>query len=182
MRAVRRQPVPRVGHEDQPVFVERRRRDVGVAERPHEPEVDALPQDELEDLLGVARLHADADARVADGEALEDRGQHVRGDRRGGAQREASRAAALVGVHDPPSVGEAVERLDGVGEEHLAGLGELHAARGAREELCVELVLQPLEACRQRRLRDVERVCGAAHVARSRHLDERLELREEHSP
>jgi hypothetical protein len=175
-RSVSREPVPRVGDENQPVLVERRRRDVGVSQRPHQAQVDVLAKDELQDLLGVSRLHADADARVGDGEALQDRGEHVRGNRGGRAQGEPSRAAALVRVHDPPPVRQAVERLDGVGKEHLARLGQPHAAGRAREELGVELVLQPLQAGRQRRLGHVERVCGAAHVARPCHLDECLDL------
>ena len=108
-RAARREAVTGVADERQAVLVERRRDDVGMAQRPHEPEVHLLAEDELEHLLGVAGAHRHAHAGVADAEAPQDRGQHVRRERGRRAEHEAARAASLDGVHDLPSVREVLE-------------------------------------------------------------------------
>jgi hypothetical protein len=151
-----------------------------VVEGAHEPEVHLLAEHEVEHLLRVARLDDDAHARVADGEALQDRREDVRRDRGSRAEGEPPGAAALERVHDSAAVGEAVERLYRVRQERLAGLRELHAARRAHEETRTEVLLEPLEARRQRRLGDEERVGGPAYVPRPGDLHEGFDLRQQH--
>ncbi len=170
----------RIGDEHEAVFVQRRTLDVRMAEGPDEPELDLLADDELEDLLGVARPDADAHAGVADREPLQDRGKDVRRERRGRAEREPTCAPSLERVHEAPAVRQRVERTDGVGKVRLARLGEAHPARRADEERRSELGLEPLDPRRQRGLRHEEGFGGPAHTSRPRDLDERLHLREQH--
>ena len=172
--------MPGLDDENDAVLVQRRADDVGVSQLAHEPDLDLLAQDELEHLLGVPGADADADARVADREALEDPRQDVRRSRRRRAQGEAARPAPLERVDEATAVREAVERLDRVREEGIAGLGEFHAARGADEELRAKILLEALQAGGERRLRHEERVGGAADRPRPRDLDERLDLRDQH--
>jgi len=67
-----------------------------------------------------------------------------------------------------------------VGEEGVARLGQLHPARRPDEELRVEISLETLQAGRQRRLGDEQRVGRAAHGAGARDLDEGLDLGKKH--
>jgi hypothetical protein len=117
---------------------------------------------------------------MRDGEALENRREHVRRHRRRGPEREAPGPPALERVHDAPPVGEAVDRLDGVREERLARLGQPHAARRPYEEARPEVLLQPLEPRRERGLRQEERGRRPADVPGPRDLDERFDLGQEH--
>lgn len=66
-------------------------------------------------------------------------------------------------------------------QESLASGQERHPARGAREELCAELVLEVADRARERGLRDVKSPGRAMHVAFFGDDDEVLELSETHA-
>ena len=175
-----REAVLRLDDEEQPVLVERCARDVRVAEGAHEPEVDPLAHDEVEQLLRVPCPHADGHAGVPDGEPRQDGGEDVGAHGRRGAERELSRAPALERVHHPAAVGQRFDGADGVGEERISRLGEPHAARGSHEELRAEIALQPLNTRGQRGLSEEESVGCAADAAGARDFDERLKLAQKH--
>jgi hypothetical protein len=151
-----------------------------VAKRAHEADVDLLSQHELEHLLGVSGLHAHRNTRVPDGEGLQDSRQDVGADRGSRADRELARPAALEGVHQSPAVRDCFERADRVWEERVSGLREPRSPPRPDEEPGAQVFLEPLQTGSQRRLRDEQRICGAAHAARPRNLDEGSQLRQEH--
>jgi len=78
-----------------------------------------------------------------------------------------------------PAICDESERALRVGEERAPCVGQPHPARAAHEELDAQIALECLEPRGQRRLREEERLRGATDVAGARHLDERLEVREE---
>jgi enoyl-CoA hydratase len=168
------------GGEARGAFLSRRRDNVRMPELADQADVDLLAEDEVEHLLGVARANADADARVADGEPLEDPRQDVGGDGGSGAQRQPAGASSLEGVHDPAAVRDALERLDGVGEEGVARLGELHPARRPDEERRAQVGLELFQARGERGLGDEQPVRRPADGSDPRDLDEGLELRQKH--
>ncbi len=65
-------------------------------------------------------------------------------------------------------------------EQHLARRQQLHASRGAGEQLHAELVLEAADAAGQRRLGDVQTSRGPADMLLLGDGDERLQLRERH--
>ena len=179
-RAAARKAVLRIAHQHQLVLVQRKRVDVRVAQRAHQPDLDLVVEHHRQDLFGVAGAHGDVDARVQIREALQHGRQHVRAHRRRGAQRQPSRAGrAQVGQR----LATVVDRLHGAlgaRQEHAPGVGQPHAAAGAHEERLAELLFERLDARGQRRLGDVQRLGGAADVAGAGDFDECLDLAEQH--
>jgi len=166
--------------ENQAVLVERRAQDVGVLQGAHETECHLLPQDEVEDLLGVAGAHADQDARKALREALQERRKDVGRHRGRRSDGEPARAATFEGVDLHAPVGERLERANRVGVKGVTCIREPHAARPADEELRTQVGLEPLEPRRQRRLGDEERLCRPADALQPRRLHEGCDLGQEH--
>ena len=98
--------------------------------------------------------------------------------RPGGADAKSGFKAILYG-EDGRVVG-----VDAVGPEGRQAIwrhgGQPHPARGAEEELGLQVGLQPLDPRGERGLREEEPVGGAAHAPRPRHLDEGLDLVQQH--
>lgn len=172
--------VPGVHDEHDLVLVERHALDVGMAERAHEAELHLVAQHHVQHLLGVPRADGQPDRRVRGAEALQDRREDVRADRGGRAEQELSGGAASEVRQQLATVGERHERALGVGQEGASGLREPHPAARPDEQRPAELPLQRLEARRQRRLADEQRLRRAADVAPPRDLEEALHLREQH--
>src|SRR5206468_4760404 len=72
------------------------------------------------------------------------------------------------------------ERPLRIGEERRACLRQPHAVPHAVKERRAQLLLERFDPAGEGRLRDRERLRGAGHVPRARHLDEALYLREQH--
>ena len=96
-----------------------------------------------------------------------------------GAESEATRAATLVGVHDMSALRQRLERAHSEGEVGLTRFGQLHPARPTDEKRRPELLLEPLEARSQSRLRDEQTLSRAADAPLPGDLDECRQLRAE---
>jgi len=106
-------------------------------------------------------------------DARQDVGAHRR--RRGDEKlADLSRTQILHGLLPIQHLGDRALR---VGEQRTPGVGQRHPAGRSHEELHAELAFEALEPCGKGRLRDAERVGGAANVPEAGHLAERLELR-----
>ena len=172
--------VGRVADEHEPVLVERRRDDVGVAQDARQPEVDLLAQDEVEHLLGMAGAHAHRTRGWAVANSLSIVGsEYVES---AGAAPSASRPApprSNAFTICRPSESDSSARTAKGRKASPASVSRI-PCEVRMEELGRELLLQPLEPRRQGRLGDEQRVGRAADARRSRDLDETLDLRNLH--
>jgi hypothetical protein len=169
-----------IDHEHEAILVERCAQDVRVLEGANEPERRLLSEHELEYLLGMTGAHADGDARVALGEALEQRREDVGRDCRRSSDDEAPGPTSFEGIHLHAPVGERLERSDGVRKEGAARVREAHPSGSANEELRAQIRLERLDPRGQRRLRDEESLSCSAYALPLGRLDERRDLVQEH--
>ena len=61
-------------------------------------------------------------------------------------------------------------------EQRVAGGGQIHPARTAREQRRAEIFFEARDLVAERRLRDVQGFRGAAHVPACRNFDERTQV------
>ena len=172
--------VVRVDDEHELVFVERRRLDLRVAKARPSPTCTCSWSTR-------SRISSECPVRTASctfgcvrPEAGQDPRQDVGADGRGRAERELAALASRELAEKPAAGGGGAERPLGVGQERPAGVREPHSASGTDEEARAELLLEPLQPRRQRRLGDEERLGRAADAAPLGDLDECLQLLQSH--
>jgi hypothetical protein len=159
-----------------------RRRDVepAIVDREHDqPALDAPVADRVGDLGRVLAEQADAHARVALAEVLDEVGQQVIGRL---PERAEGRRAGLQLTHFPHRVDRLLggsERPFGLRAEDAPGLGELQPA-GAHEQRRAELRLEPADLLRHARLGHVQGLSGRRERAMLGCGEEVLELLECH--
>jgi hypothetical protein len=163
------------------VVVQRDNVDIVVAELTHDRQLDRLCQHKLEHLLGVASPDRQLDARVLGAEALQHLRQDVATDRPGCPDDQlAGPTAGQVGDRRA-AIGDGEQRALGVWQEDAASVGQAHAAPGPREQVLPELALQRMQAGRQRRLSDAERLSRSRDSSAPNNLDERFDLFDQHA-
>ena len=145
-----------------------------------ERQLDLVALEEAEHLGRRSLAQVDVDAGVRVREVLEQGGQVERAERRHAADghapaREPLQLVELVG--DGVDLGEDAV---GAGEDDLAGLGDLHAAAGAGEQLEAELGLEPAQLLRESGLGDVQLLARAGEVAVLRDRGEVAQLAQLH--
>ena len=167
-------------HQHQLLLVEGDQLDVGMLERAADPQLHLVAQDQLLDLLGVAGAHRDLDTGVPRYEALQHRRQQVGAGRGGHRQQELAGQPAAHLVDRPPAVAQRAHRPLREGQEGATLVRQAHAVAGAHEQLVPHVPLQRLQARGQRGLGDVQNVRRAADTAQPGHLQEALDVNEQH--
>ena len=152
-----------------------------MEKRTYEADLDLASQDHVEDFFRVAGADDEAHIRQVVREALQERGEDVGADSRRCPDRKLSRAAAGELLHVPATLLDRVERAHGPREKRPPRVGEAHAGRSADEERYPELLLEALDARRQRRLGDEELARRLPELLTPCDLDEAFDLRQAHS-
>jgi hypothetical protein len=134
-------------------------------------------QDHLEDLLGGAGLHGQADVRVAGREAGQQGRQGVGADGRRRAEDQSAGHPPAELAEALAAVGQGPQGMLGIGQERLPGLGQPHPAPGADEQLLAKGGLEALEAGGEGRLGDEQGLGGPAQVLAAGDLQKCLDLR-----
>ena len=159
-------------HQHQLVLEERAAADAGVAQRPHDGQLHLVAHDHVDERLRVARPHQQPHVRMRRHEAGEELGQDVGTDRGRRADRQFAHDALL---ELPDQGGASLQRFErplGVRQERPPRVCQLHARAGPPEEGRAQVRLQGLDARRERRLADVERLGRAPDVPVADHRHE----------
>ena len=134
----------------------------------------ALGQSRL-DRLGRHFLQIEQHAWVRSAKGLHERGRVAQRSDRGVTDPQPAFSAVADGRHRRARARQRIDRLPGIGQKQPPPLREQRAPNRSLEQRKAEFVFEPLNACRQRRLRQAEGLGGEAKGATRCDFREALE-------